>query len=158
MYHPCLTRMDPISVSASEGAIASRLFSFFPLLPNYLFPGICFSCNTVSYFSFSYYLFDVIFPLTWSDRNFFTQQRCCRVPSSWMVRRAFPWTTKTPIDEVVLLATLWRHPSPYLPPTACDTTHNSLRCRIYRKLSSDLGHPRLQPLVTSLSSALETLG
>lgn len=80
---------------------------------------------------------------------------------SSLVQSGSPWTRRTEIGEEALLDTLWRSRCRYLPPTACDTTHSRLRCRMYRKLSFHWGCPlllhsaHLQPLVTPMPVSSE---
>ena len=102
-----------------------------------------------------------------------SQQLFCRIHSSWtvpstaittirapsdnsLVRWGFPWMRRKIIAEEMLWAILWHSQFQCLRPTACDTTHSSLPCRISRKLSFNLDGflvlhlARLQPLVHSI--------
>lgn len=102
-----------------------------------------------------------------------SQQLFCRIHSSWtvpstaittirapsdnsLVRWGFLWMRRKIIAEEMLWAILWHSQFQCLRPTACDTTHSSLPCRISRKLSFNLDGflvlhlARLQPLVHSI--------
>lgn len=168
MSYPCLARMGPYSSFGQRrsDSLAPIFFFFFLIIDFvvFVFPVLLF----LIFLSFLFLRFlpfacllDVYFPLTRSDRHFFNEQRSCRVHSSWnpspptvitpapsdssLVRLVFLWMTRTPIVEVVLLAVISLRPSRYLPPMACDITRNSLRCMIYRKLSSGFDCSRTPP-------------
>lgn len=169
MSYPCLARMGPyFSFGQRRSDSLAPIFFFSFLIIDFVvfvFPVLLFLIFL--FFNFCDFCLSLVcstlyLPLTRSDRHFFNEQRSCRIHSSWMVtslptvitpapsdssldRLAFLWMTRTAIVEVVLLAVISPRPSRYLPPTACDTTRNSLRCRIYRKLSSDFDCSRTPP-------------
>lgn len=75
------------------------------------------------------------------------------VNAHFLVQSASLWTMRTIVAEAVPLDILWRNLSRYLRRTVWDTTHSSLRCRMYRKLSFNSDCPLCSTLSTCIYSS-----